>query len=164
GPRGAAVEAYRVHRRFHTGGAELRHDLLVERPDAVLQRAGAVTVSGVKRREQLGAEPGGVTGDRDDAAIALQLERRQQQRPRPDKDCPLRRRLTVGGEVLQIPRRILGAHDARVGGKLLQQLGRERDVSVLRDVVDQDRYRARVGDGPGIVRQCPGGGGGETAG
>src|SRR2546426_7434852 len=62
---------------------------------------------------------------------------------RADKDRPLRGCVAVCGEVFRIARRVLDADDVGVRRQLPQQAGRDWEVCVLGDVVDEHRHRAR---------------------
>src|SRR5712664_2430875 len=75
GAHGAAGETDGVHRGLHPRGAELAHDLLVQRNERLLEGGGADAVPRAEGRGHVGAAPGGEAGEREDPAVAAQLQR-----------------------------------------------------------------------------------------
>src|SRR6266704_5377851 len=155
-PDGPAVQPHGVHRGLHAARPELPHDLAVERDQPLLEPAGALAVAGAEGGEDLGAQRRGEAGDGEDAAVAAELERRVQERSRADEHGPRRGRVAIGGEVLRVARGILHADDVRMGGELLQQPGGDRQMRVLRDVVDEHWDGARVRHGAEVVAEARG--------
>ncbi len=124
--------------------------------EPLLEPARALPVAGAEGGEHLGGERSGEAGHGEDAPVAAQLQGGIQERARTDKDRPLRGRVAVCGEVLRIARRVLDADDVGVRRQLPQQAGRDCEVCVLGDVVDEHGHRARVRHGTIVISEARG--------
>src|SRR6267143_6040708 len=115
---GAAGEADGVHRGLHARGAKLAYDLLVQRNERFLEGSGAGAVSRAEGGEHVDAAAGRETGEREDPAVAAQLQGGAEERPGADEDRPLRHGRAVGPDVLHVSGGILDAEDVGMGGEL----------------------------------------------